>query len=50
MPLSSLSPDTPPLDPAQKAVSIDLLGTDRLLQLVEDELVEAPAALIGNLA
>jgi hypothetical protein len=38
------------LDPVQKTVSIDPLRTDRLLQREEDELVETPAALIGNLA
>jgi hypothetical protein len=36
------------LDPVQKTVPIDSPGTDGLLQREEDELVETPAALVGN--
>jgi hypothetical protein len=36
------------LDPVQKTVPIDPLGKDRLLQREENELVETPAALVGN--
>jgi len=43
-------PCSPPLDPAQQSASIDPLGAEGLLQSVEDQLVEAPAALICGLA